>query len=131
MCKASRDGVRVLQHGDCINACTHVHVLYNVYGSSYIVHVLQQVNNVFLSLRWFDSTCCHFFKINIDGIHLEYYPSKKTTPTFGTSSSGSTRNIKTSSKSSSKGRHQLWYSMSRQPQGEGESHMLQNHDSYT
>ena len=36
MCRASRDGVRVLQHGDCINACTHVHVLYNVYGSSYM-----------------------------------------------------------------------------------------------
>lgn len=48
------------------------------------------MNRVYLSIRWFDSTCRHFFKINVDGVHLEYYSNGKImTPTSEAETLGS------------------------------------------
>ena len=74
------------------------------------------MNRVYLSVRWFDSTCRHFFKINVDGVHLEYYNNGKTTP-FSLSGRGNNdydsaesaarnKTIDTTSASQIKGRHE-------------------------
>lgn len=33
----------------------------------------QHLNNIYLSVRMFDTSCRHFLKINVGGVHLEYY----------------------------------------------------------